>query len=164
MKPALAGENVAQVHPDVNWPSLIQTAAQEVFQLMVGPKTSLPAKLPQIAARNVSAMVGMAGALSAVCKVRCSETCALSIARKMLGEVDSRDLAVACDAVGEICNMVAGNLKAKIPTLVDRCFLSIPTVVTGDDYDVRSTSCREHIDVSLEYEGQPILVSLEIHA
>jgi chemotaxis protein CheX len=131
MKPAFAGDKAAQVHPDSTWPSLIQTAAQEVFQLMVGSKASCDGNLFQIATRKVSAMVGMAGALSAVCQVRCSETSALSIARKMLGEVDSQDTAVACDAVGEICNMVAGNFKAKIPTLVDRCFLSIPTVVTG---------------------------------
>ena len=42
------------------------------------------------------------------------------------------------DAVGEICNMVAGNFKNKITGLGDGCMLSVPTVITGTEYNLHS--------------------------
>ena len=38
------------------------------------------------------------------------------------------------DAVGEICNMLAGAWKGKIPELAANCGLSVPAVITGRDY------------------------------
>ena len=37
------------------------------------------------------------------------------------------------DAVGEVCNMVAGNFKNKISGISDGCKLSVPTVITGSN-------------------------------
>jgi hypothetical protein len=39
-----------------------------------------------------------------------------------------------CDAIGEICHMVAGNFKNKLIGLVNSCMLSVPAVVTGRSY------------------------------
>ena len=43
---------------------------------------------------------------------------------------------VVKDAVGEICNMVAGAWKSKLPELAANCGLSVPAVITGRDYDL----------------------------
>ena len=40
------------------------------------------------------------------------------------------------DGLGEITNMLAGAWKAKIPELNAACMLSVPTVVTGTQYEV----------------------------
>ena len=67
------------------------------------------------------------------------------------------------DAVGEICNMVAGNFKNKISGMGDGCMLSVPTVITGGDYSVHSM-VNENIHVTLLFEGEPVVLSLEITA
>ena len=36
--------------------------------------------------------------------------------------------------LGELRNMIAGNFKLKVTSLADHCMLSVPTVITGDDY------------------------------
>jgi chemotaxis protein CheX len=38
------------------------------------------------------------------------------------------------DGIGEICNMVAGAWKGKVPELAANCGLSVPAVITGRDY------------------------------
>lgn len=48
--------------------------------------------------------------------------------------------AVVEDAVGELCNMLAGCWKSKIPELAADCGLSVPAVITGGDYKVRVQS------------------------
>jgi chemotaxis protein CheX len=40
------------------------------------------------------------------------------------------------DALGEVCNMIAGSFKHKVNGLSERCALSPPSVVTGKDYRV----------------------------
>ena len=48
------------------------------------------------------------------------------------------------DALGEICNMVAGNFKNKVSGLGNGCMLSVPTVITGRDYHCHSLGEREY--------------------
>jgi chemotaxis protein CheX len=40
------------------------------------------------------------------------------------------------DGIGEVCNMLAGAWKGKVPGLAANCGLSIPTVITGRDYNL----------------------------
>jgi chemotaxis protein CheX len=40
------------------------------------------------------------------------------------------------DGIGEICNMLAGAWKGKVPDLAANCGLSIPAVITGRDYNL----------------------------
>ncbi len=108
-------------------------------------------------------MVGLAGALCGMTTLRCTKTTAARFAALMLGEAAASDPSSSGDALGELCNMVAGNFKAKISTLADHCMLSVPTVITGADYSVEASEPTEGILVPLLFEGQPLWVSLIIH-
>lgn len=66
-----------------------------------------------------------------------------------------------CDAVGEICNIVAGYFKAKIG-LGDQCMLSVPTVLAGKDYRIHSRGEDVRMELPLLYESEPIWIALEI--
>ena len=68
------------------------------------------------------------------------------------------------EALGEICNMVAGNFKNKIAGLGDGCMLSPPSVITGDDYTVHSQPEAPTMEVSLLFETTPLVISLHIHS
>jgi len=60
-----------------------------------------------------------------------SGTAAKTIAARLTGmEFDEVDDTVK-DGIGEICNMLAGAWKGKVPNLAANCDLSVPAVITG---------------------------------
>ena len=111
------------------WRRALYEAAAEVFNLMVGEPVSLQENAATDGANDTTAMVGMAGALCGVLSIRCSTPSAAGIASKMLGEpVQSQEcIEQQLDALGEICNMVAGNFKGRVDGLREQCMLSVPT-------------------------------------
>ncbi|HTV59233.1 MAG TPA: chemotaxis protein CheX [Verrucomicrobiae bacterium] len=161
MNPALS-DRAARVQPDSTWPAIIVQSATEVFQLMLNSNIEVPPTPPSERQGQVCAMVGLAGSLCAVFRIRCSKESAHSIATKMLGGQNPDDEGAAYDALGEMANMLAGNFKGKISGLSDSCALSVPTVVIGEDYDVYPLSGGHQIEVHLVYEGKPVSVTLEL--
>ena len=109
-------------------------------------------------------MVGMAGALCGMTTIRCTRATATKLAALMLGEEANSNPASARDALGELCNMVAGNFKAKITGLADACMLSVPTVITGEDYSMDTAEPAEGVAVALVFEGENIWVTLVTHS
>jgi CheY-specific phosphatase CheX len=67
----------------------------------------------------------------------------------------------ACDAVGEICNIIAGYFKAKIG-LGDKCMLSVPTIIMGQDYRFHSEKRFERLELPLLWDGETLRATLEI--
>jgi chemotaxis protein CheX len=84
-----------------------------------------------------TAIVGFSGAMRGSCQIRISVMAARSIASAMLGGVpiDDDDDSIN-DALGELCNMLAGGWKNRVPSLASECALSPPTVIYGRDYKV----------------------------
>jgi len=165
MNPALDSKVQNSVRPDSSWPSLIQVGAKEVFQIMLQSElTDLPDAESQTVTGEVSAMVGLAGALCGVMSIRCGEHTAEKMAGRMLGSVGKVDPNDVPDAIAEICNMVAGNFKSKVTQLAENCLLSVPTVVRGEDYEMLAVSDGEQITVGLAYEGAPVWFCLAVHS
>jgi chemotaxis protein CheX len=143
------------------WGELLERAAGEVFQMMLAcdlqPVTAKATKPPE-----VTAVIGLAGQLCGVFTVRCSSRAAVLMTAAMLAiepdEVDQQ----TWDGVGEICNMLAGNFKAKLPGIGDRCMLSVPTVVCGADYIVRSLADGARIERNFLFKEEPLRISLDV--
>jgi len=152
------GDNQLQLE---RWRVVLNDAAKEVFYMMVGAELSAPEATPRVSS-EVAGMVGLAGELCGVLTVRCGKASARKIACQMLGVAEDEAAAQAIDAVGEICNMVAGNFKAKIASLEDKCMLSVPTVISGDSYELHSLASGERIELPLMYHGEPLWFSLEV--
>jgi chemotaxis protein CheX len=146
-----------------NWAPLLELAAGEVFELMLSCQLSVPATTEE-KAMDITAMVGLAGQLCGVLSVRCEDKAAALMTSKMLGLEPAKVGPDVSDAVGEICNMVAGNFKNKIAGLGDGCLLSPPTVITGRDYNLRSLADFPVVEVRLLFEGLPIVISLRLHS
>jgi chemotaxis protein CheX len=70
------------------------------------------------------------------CEVQLNESAAAAIASAMLGGMPVTDEESLLDAVGEICNMIGGGWKDRVPHLQSLCSLSPPTVITGRAYKV----------------------------
>lgn len=165
MNPALDSNIQTQVRPDATWGTLLDCATKEVFQIMLQTDlTTVSVPEGDVATGDTTAMVGLAGALCGVLSIRCSSRTAESIAGRMLGSVGAVDPSEVPDAIAEICNMVAGNFKAKITRLADHCLLSVPTVIRGEDYEMVTIADGEQIVVCLGHEGERIWVCLAVHS
>jgi len=110
---------------------------------------------------NVTGTVGIAGAVRAVFSFRCSAEAAAKIASGMLGISVEEAAGQKWDAVGEICNIMAGHFKAKIG-LEAQCMLTVPTVVAGSNYRIHTMAEGECFEIPLMYEGEQVTVALEI--
>ena len=158
-----ANELLAANDSRQGWVPLLEMATREVFELMLGCQLTLPATAQQ-PTPEVTAMVGLAGQLCGVLSVRCDNNAAALMTSKMLGVELGKVGAEVSDALGEVCNMVAGNFKNKITGLANGCLLSPPTVVTGSDYTLHSLAESPGLELSLLFERMPIVISLQIHS
>jgi chemotaxis protein CheX len=148
---------------DSNWKNILECGASEVFEMMAGVRPELDRAPPETPSGEHTAMVGLAGALCGMVTIRCSKETSALLASLMLGGDAASNPSTARDALGELCNMVAGNFKAKISGLADHCMLSVPTVITGGDYQMATAHPNEIIILALTLRGQRIWVSLITH-
>ena len=146
-----------------SWSPLLELAAREVFELMLGCQLTLPVTAEETNL-GITSMVGLAGQLCGLMSVRCDMKSGALMTSKMLGVELDKVGAEMPDALGEICNMVAGNFKNKIAGLGDGCMLSPPTVITGNDYRMYGSSDAPTLELRLLFEGMPLVISLRIDA
>ncbi len=144
------------------WLPTLQLAMQEVFELMLACPLEVPAVPPPEEGLDITSMVGLAGQLCGILTVRCSTKSAARMASRMLGIDPEKAGPEMWDAVGEVCNMVAGNFKNKITGLGDSCMLSVPTVITGSEYNLHSM-VNDEMHTILLFDGEPVVLSLEVH-
>jgi chemotaxis protein CheX len=120
----------------VSDPRNLDASVEEVFQLMLGLACRRAPGPGAVEPESVTAVVGFGGLLSGACLFKSSSSAAIRIASHMTGmEFDEVDDTVK-DGIGEICNMLAGAWKGKVPDLAANCGLSIPAVITGRDYNL----------------------------
>jgi chemotaxis protein CheX len=120
----------------VSDPGNLDASVEEVFQMMLGMNCQRDSGPELIGPESITAVVGFGGVLSGACVFKSGNSMAMKIAALMTGmeftEIDD----TVKDGIGEICNMLAGAWKGKVPNLAANCGLSIPAVVTGRDYNL----------------------------
>ncbi len=141
------------------WGTILEVAATEVFQMMLACDLQ-PAPAAASKSADVTAVIGLAGQLCGVFSVRCSSRAAVLMTAAMLAIEPEEIEQQTFDGVGEICNMLAGNFKAKLPGVGDRCMLSVPTVVSGADYRVHPLASGARIERNFLFKEEPIGISL----
>jgi chemotaxis protein CheX len=117
-------------------PKNLDECVDEVFRMMLGvaceradgPLGPMP--------ESVTAVVGFGGLLSGACVFRCGNPEAMKVAAQMTGMEFSDIDDTVKDGIGEVCNMLAGAWKSKVPGLSAHCGLSVPAVITGRDYNL----------------------------
>ncbi len=155
--------DVGSPAPRSGWPGALHKALVEAFSVMAGTTITVSENSQLRATPQVTGVVGITGEFFAIFSLRCGLDCAVNIAARIL-DLPLDDCAMqrtACDAVGEICNVVAGTFKAKIGS-GESCKLTLPTVVVGGDYKVHSLGARERIELRMLYEDAPMWAALEI--
>jgi chemotaxis protein CheX len=120
----------------VSDPRNLDASVEEVFQLMLGVNCTRDTCPTIQEEESVTAVVGFGGLLSGACVFRSGGRAAISIAARMTGMEFTLIDETVKDAIGEIGNMLAGAWKGKVPNLAANCGLSIPTVISGRDYNL----------------------------
>jgi chemotaxis protein CheX len=146
------------------WLPILELAVQEVFEIMVGSRLTAAATpsrsdLPI----ELTAMVGLSGALRGILTFGCGASPANQIAARMAGEDTILSEGQVWDAVGEICNMIAGNFKNKLTLLDGRCLLGVPAVVSGPAVRFHSMTGGDSLELILNFCDAPIIVRLDLH-
>ena len=130
---------------------------KETFEMMI----PIPLSIGKIAARPredlvdcVSAIVGIAGSLSVLVDVCCSQEAALKISTALLEEDMLEINHEVLDAIGELANLLAGAMKGKLATQGGRLELTVPFVITGDRYTVKWPVNSVAVEVPFLLSGQ----------
>jgi len=115
----------------------IVAATKDVFSSMVMmeledgvPLTGKGGEFPS----NISSMLGLGGGVRGILAIHCPEAVAKGITGAFLGmDIEELNDDVK-DAIGELTNMVAGNLKIFFANFDIDVKLAIPTTVIGESY------------------------------
>jgi len=140
-------------------------ATKDVFStmIMMDPADDYPLKDPIHRFQcSITGMVGFAGIYSGVISIHCPVSLALQITSSMLGmECDevNEDLN---DAIGEIANMLGGSVKQVLSKGGMDVKLSIPTVISGEDYTVNSLSDIDCVVIPFRVNDTRFLVGLTL--
>jgi chemotaxis protein CheX len=144
-----------------DWLPILERATQEVFEIMLGCQVPLIESSEHKLKGGFTAIVGLAGALCGVVTVCCEADTAIQMAKGMLGDTpDSEEQAV--DAIGEMCNMIAGNFKNKLAGTDERCMLSVPSVISGGEYRFRSLVHGAPIETAVWFQDAAVAVCLQL--
>lgn len=110
---------------------------------------------------NLSSMLGLGGGIRGVLALHCPASVAEGITGAFLGmEVTELNDDVK-DAIGEIVNMVAGNLKIFFAKTGIDVQLAIPTSVIGESYHTSGLFGANRIVVPFSNEHGPFWVELK---
>ncbi|PYX27185.1 MAG: hypothetical protein DMG80_19270 [Acidobacteria bacterium] len=158
-----AGAAVAGRSRQEQWLPILELAVQEVFTIMLGTSLSLVSRAENVGPIEFTAIVGLAGSLRGILTFGCGGESATQIAAHMLNDEIALPESQVWDALGEICNMIAGNFKNKLTGLDGLCLLSVPSVVTGQAYRFHSLAGGDCLELVLKFREAPIVVRLDLH-
>jgi len=93
---------------------------------------------------DISAVIGLSGAVRGAVIVSMKADLAIKLADKLAGPGHTEMDADVIDAVGEINNIIAGNIKPKVPN-GEKIVISIPTIIKGREHSIAWPSKQTRI-------------------
>lgn len=143
---------------------LIRRATTEVFTMMLGvdvvPGDATVGDAEPGPNEGVLALVGLAGKWAGSGTFSCSAPSARKIAGQMLMQEFTAVDDDVLDAIGEMANMILGNVKTALEEELGPMGLSIPTVIYGRNFTTRSIGRSEWIVAPFECLGERVEVHL----
>jgi chemotaxis protein CheX len=150
---------------EVEMARYIIEATREVFSTMVEMEVADCYPLVEPITHfhcSVTGMVGMAGSYTGMLSIHCPALLAIKMTSNMLGmEVEEVGEDVS-DALGEIANMLGGHVKQVLSKGGLDMNLSIPTVISGETYTIRSMNNDDCVVVPFQFDGEKFLVGLTL--
>jgi chemotaxis protein CheX len=143
----------------------VRSSTQEVFSTMLGleitPGEQVAEQRPagEHSSRLVS-LIGLAGTWSGTGSLACSGEFACAMASSLLASSFEAVNDEVLDAVGEITNMIIGNVKTALEEKLGAMGLSTPTVIFGRNFQTRSARIHDWTVVSFDSGPERMSVQL----
>jgi len=140
----------------------IDEVVADVFQMMLRQSCEV---LGDAAASGIgiSAMVLLSGPIEAQCLVEFPHATAKKLASALLGSEDAAEDAMIEDAVGELCNMIAGGWKSTLGATASASDLSVPAISRSRAPDrIPLNGCSLRMRRTYAFDNSPFTVSLAI--
>ncbi|HKK00932.1 MAG TPA: chemotaxis protein CheX [Desulfuromonadales bacterium] len=142
----------------------ITDATTEIFETMIMMEITPGDPLKELVTtfhHTVSGMVGLAGTFKGLLAIHTPNDVAKAITSNFLGlDVGDIDDDVK-DAIGELANMLAGNIKQAIDTTGKDVTLSIPSAVHGEEYTLNCLANAEWMIMPFTTPSGEFLVELQ---
>lgn len=137
----------------------------EIFTGMVMMEISVvgePLERLGVLKQSITGMVGLAGTHKGVLAVHFPKQVALDVTSSFLG-MDVEDINEDVqDAIGEIANMLGGNLKTILSDRGKDIHLSLPSTIFGDEYAISSQAEVDQLILSFQAPAGMFYVEVEL--
>ena len=137
----------------------------EIFTGMVMMEISVagePLETLGVLKQSITGMVGLAGTHKGVLAVHFPKQVALDVTSSFLGmDVEDFNEDVQ-DAIGEIANMLGGNLKTILSDRGKDIHLSLPSTIFGDEYAISSQAEVDQLILSFQAPAGTFYVEVEL--
>ena len=154
----------AHIH-ETDLRSYVIHATKEVFSTMVMMDVMDTSPVQEPVTRfhfSITGMVGLAGTYTGIHSIHCPIPFAMKITSNMLGmDVDEVGEDVN-DALGEIANMLGGYVKQLLSKGGLDISLSIPTVISGEEYTINAMTDSDCVVIPFTFEDARFLVGLKL--
>lgn len=140
-------------------------SAKEIFSSMVMMEISVCGEsktesVPLI--ESISGVIGLAGTHKGVLAIHIPNKVAMAITSSFLGmDVDEINADVE-DAVGELANMLGGNVKSILSENGRDINLSLPSTITGQQYDFQPTKEAERVIIPFRCDAGEFSIDLQL--
>jgi len=142
----------------------IQAATHEVFATMLGTEIRMGSvyvgQEPPAPEDGVIALIGLAGKWVGTGMITCRAETACAISGLLLMQEFAKVDDEVLDALGEVSNMIFGNVKTALEDKIGPMGLSIPTVIYGRNFNTRTVGHKEWTVVTFSWPGQRFDVHL----
>lgn len=144
----------------------ITQATQEIFETMLGMEvTAHPPLETRVTSfqHSISGLIGLAGPYKGMLAIHIPEPVAKTITSNFLCmEIEEINDDVK-DALGELANMLAGNIKTSLGDEGSDIKLSIPSAVCGEEYTIDSfAEGGDRAVIPFSVEGGEFLVECQL--
>jgi chemotaxis protein CheX len=145
---------------EIQYSEVVTRVVENVFQTMLGMQVQ-PVALPwppKPHGELITASISLTGSWKGAVLVECGQHEAFRFTTQMIGiDLPTEFNDDVRDAIGELANMVGGNLKSALPGGVG---LSLPTVVWGHDYSLQI--CRAGTAERWVFKGDDVTFAVTL--
>lgn len=143
----------------------IVEATNEIFSTMVMMEVAVEGKITDSMSPlkdSITGVIGLAGTHKGVLAIHFPHSVAMAITGSFLGmDVEELNEDVE-DAVGELANMLGGNVKSILSEKGRDIELSLPSVISGASYDFQPTREVDRVVIPFQSDAGLFTVELEL--
>jgi chemotaxis protein CheX len=135
----------------------IESIAHAIWESLLGLPIDVDGRSGLGPESQVTCIVHLDGAFRGAVMIECPEALGSVLTAAMLQADGAADAAEMTDALGELANVFAGNIKA---LLAQPSSISLPTVAFGPSYEIGVVGATVVARVSFVCQGHPLVVSV----